>query len=537
MESFIVGLDFGTDSARGVLISLATGLQTAYAVEAYPHGTLTDRLPGNTMISGRFFLQVPGDYLLVAESLLRQLGQGQRIEAIGIDFTASSPLPAAADGSALADTMPGNPHAYVKLWKHSAQTHAIGLLADDPIVRDRFGGRLSGEWFWAKAVELAVEAPEVFSRTDRFIEAGDWLVWRLTGKEVRSGDFAAYKAQYDVAAGCPDGLSEYLKDKFGPVQRVGNSAGQLTAEWIKKTGILGAPEVAVAVIDSHAVLPAVNDGSAGTLVGAIGTSAAYLYLSDHFESLPLGVEGVAFDAALPGVWCYEAGQAAYGDVLTWFVRSFPKGPDLQTSFAAYNKEAATAAPGSEPLMALDWWNGNRVPHSDSLLSGLLLGLNLQTSAAGIYRALMESLCFGTRSVLDLFEAGHLPIERLVITSGLASRNPLLLQILADVTGRPILIPELENATCVGAAIHGAVAAQVVSSFADGFKRFGAREVRQITPRSEFAEIYRRIYDQYRMLAANSEVRDAMRVLNSLSHAPIETLTTPRHRNALPMEQR
>lgn len=515
-ESFIIGLDFGTDSARGVLVSVDTGLQVDHSVEPYPHGTLSRRLPNGDAISGSFFLQVPADYVEVATRLLRRLGEGRYVASIGIDFTASSPLPALADGTALADLMPGDPHAYVKLWKHAAQAHADGLLASSPLVQARFGGRLSGEWLLAKALQLAADAPDVFARADRFIEAGDWLVWQLTGNEMRSGDFAAYKAQFDPAEGYPPELPLTIVDRLGPVAPVGTSAGCLTPEWAEKTGILGNPAVAVAVIDSHAVLPAVNDGSTGTLTCAIGTSAAYLYLSDQCQPLPRGVEGVAFNAALADVWCYEAGQASYGDVLSWFVRTFPDGADLSESFAAYNAAAADLDPAAQPLLALDWWNGNRVPHSDSRLSGMLMGLTTQSSAAGIYRALMESLCFGTRSVVDLFADGGLPVEQVVVTSGLASRNPLLVQILADVLGRPLRLPTLENATCVGAAIHGAVAAGVVADFAEGFRRFGAREVKTVSPRPEFREIYDRIYAQYRALAADSRIHDAMHVLRSLS---------------------
>ncbi|MDR7145192.1 FGGY-family carbohydrate kinase [Rhizobium sp. BE258] len=534
LEAFIIGLDFGTESARGVLISLASGKQVDFAVAPYVHATLTDQLPDGTPIKGRMFLQVPNDYLLAAEQLLNRLGRDRQVVSIGLDFTASSPLPADISGAAIADQLPAEPHAYVKLWKHSAQSHATGLLDSNPVVAARFGGRLSGEWFLAKALELSIDAPEIFARTDRFIEAGDWLVWQLTRNELRSRDFAAYKAQHDPVAGYPGELAEDFMAKFGPVADVGTSAGQMTADWLAKTGILGSPAVAVAVIDSHAVLPAVDDGAPGTLVGALGTSAAYLYLSDDFSVLPAGVEGVAFDAALPGLWCYEAGQAAFGDILAWFARSFPKGDDLEASFSAYNNEAAGIEPGTFPLLALDWWNGNRVPHSDSLLSGLLLGLTLQSSAACIYRSLMESLCYGTRSVIALFEDEGMKVERLVITSGLADRNPLLVQILADVTGRPLTIPQIDNATCVGAAIHGAVAGEVVKDFREGFARFGARQARTITPRPQYAGVYDAIYDQYCALSADTRIHEAMHVLRSVASAHKGQASSPHiNREVLP----
>jgi len=518
VERFLIGLDFGTDSARGVLISSVSGVQVASAVRSYPHGTLSQTLPSGVPMPAGFSLQVAGDYLDVAAHLLRELGSERQIEAIGIDFTASSPMPCTSAGLPLSDLAPDAPHSYVKLWKHSAQAHAQGLLAGNSLVETRFGGRLSGEWLLAKARQLATEAPDLWARTDRFIEAGDWLVWMLTGVELRSGDFAAYKAQYDPELGYPAQIDASLASKLGPVAPVGTAAGRLSPAWCERTGIVGSPAVSVAIIDSHAVLPAVHDGSAGTLTCAIGTSAAYLYLAQSRQPLPAGVEGVAFDAALPGLWCYEAGQAAYGDVLSWFVATFPRAATQDDNFAAYNEAAQALAPAQEPLVALEWWSGNRVPFSDSLLSGMLLGLTMHTSAAGIYRALVESLCFGTRAVVDLFEAGSLPVERLVVTSGLAGRNPFLVQTLADVLGRPLDVPLLDNATCVGAAIHGAVAAGVVPDFGAGFARFGAKSVVTYTPRHQTTAIYDQLYAQYRALAADDRIREAMRTLRGLSAA-------------------
>ncbi len=163
---------------------------------------------------------------------------------------------------------------------------------------------------------------------------------------------------------------------------------------------VGSAVVAVAVIDSHVVLPAVGGVATGCLVGALGTSAAYLYLSRAFKPLPPGIEGVAKDGTLRDLWCYEAGQAGFGDLLAWFVRTFPRGADLDASFSSYNAEAEKLKPGANHLLALDWWSGNRVPLADSGLSGLLAGFTMHTTAAGIYRALVEALCYGARTVVN-----------------------------------------------------------------------------------------------------------------------------------------
>ena len=255
--------------------------------------------------------------------------------------------------------------------------------------------------------------------------------------------------------------------------------------------------------------------SPGCFVGALGTSAAYLYLGDTYRSLPPGIEGVAFDGSMRHLWCYEAGQPSFGDTLAWFVRTFPRGADMQEGFRAYNDEAAGLAPAAGRLVALDWLGGNRVPFADGNLSGLLAGLTRQTTAAEIYLALMEGLCFGARAVFDLFPAGGLPVERVLMASGLARANPLLIQIMADVLDRPLEVPDIDNATAVGAAIHGAVAGGTVASYAEGAARFGARSFVRIVPRREHACRYSAVYDIYRGLAEGRSVHPAMHALRSL----------------------
>jgi L-ribulokinase len=183
------------------------------------------------------------------------------------------------------------------------------------------------------------------------------------------------------------------------------------------------------VIDSHVALPAVGAYGPGVLVGALGTSAAYLLLDNGERQMPAGVEGRAYGAALPGLWCYEAGQAAFGDVLAWFVRAFPRSNNVTENFARYNREAAALAPGQNGLVAVDWWNGNRVPYADKALRGLIAGFDMSTTAVDIYRALMDSICFGARSIIDRFRCGGMPVERIVLTSGLAKSNPFLLTVM------------------------------------------------------------------------------------------------------------
>ncbi|MCB1380166.1 MAG: carbohydrate kinase [Alphaproteobacteria bacterium] len=517
-SSYILGLDYGTDSARGVLIDAATGEQAASHMHAYRHGVMTGSLPDGTMLRRGWALQNAADYLEAAEDILGSLGRDRNIQSIGIDFTASSPMPATAAGLPLSALHPGQPHAYVKLWKHiAAQPQADAINADGGAFLDNFGGRVSGEWLLAKAAQIAEESPQIWKEVDRFIESGDWLVWQLTGNEKRSLAFAAFKAQYSPGTGYPAHLVDGLSDKLASPLPIGSPAGRLSDPWRDRTGITGEAQVAVAVIDSHAVLPAVGAVTGGCLTSALGTSAGHIFLAEDFCPIPRGLEGVARDGTIRGLWCYEAGQASFGDLLAWFTRTFPCGDTLAASFAAYNGEAAALAPGAGQLVALDWWNGNRVPHGDAGLSGLLIGMTMNTTAAAIYRALMEALCFGTRHVADCLTAGGLSIDRMIATSGLADKNPLLIQILADVLQRRVEVPQIANATATGAAIHGAVAAGLVPDYATGAVRYGARQSTFYTPRSDHSGVYDKLYRTYRDLSENSGLRQTMHDLNAILH--------------------
>ncbi len=513
-RSFVIGLDYGTESARGVLVDTETGAIVASHTEAYPHGVMSARLPGGVELPRGWALQDADDYTFAAERILSAIGRDRNVAGIGLGFTASSPLPATADGEPLSVRHRHEPHAYVKLWKHAAaQPWADRINAAGGAFLDNFGDKLSGEWLLPKAWQLAEEAEGLWAETARFIEAGDWLVWQLTGHEARSLGLAAYKAQYSAAYGYPEGIVPGLASRLSTPLPVGSPVGGLSARWRERTGIRGEAIVGVAVIDSHLILPAVGATGTGTLAAALGTSAVYLCLSDKGLPLPKGIEGTAFDGSVAGLWCYEAGQAGFGDTLAWFVNLAPKATDTAENFRLFNAEAACLAPGETRLLALDWWNGNRVPLADSMLSGALIGLTRQTTAAQIYRALMESLCFGARSIIDLFAGGGFPLDRIVMASGLARNNPLLVQIMADVLDRTIHVPQIDHATAVGAAIHGAVASGIVSSYAEGAARFGAKSFGIYRPDDKASRIYAALYEEYRALAGDTALRGAMHALN------------------------
>lgn len=238
-------------------------------------------------------------------------------------------------------------------------------------------------------------------------------------------------------------------------------------------------------------------------------------LTREYRPLPKGIEGMALDGSIRGLWCYEAGQASFGDTLSWFVQMFAHGDNLDDCFDYFNEAATHIAPGQSRLLALDWWNGNRVPHANSSLSGLLLGLTNRTEPVEIFRALIESLCLGMRQVFNLYETGGFSINRVVMTSGLAMRNPLLVQIMADVLGRDIEVPDMPNPTARGAAIHGAVAAGLVKDFAEGSARFGARTSQTYHPDMSAFAVYSSLFKQYEALSNNPDVAAAMKVLSEI----------------------
>lgn len=513
MDQVLIGLDFGSESARGVLVEAGSGDVMRHVVHRYRHGVISGHLPGGVSLPASFVLQDATDYLEAAEAILARLGRGRHVAGIGVDFTASSPLPARHDGTPLSLARPDEPHSYVKLWKHgAAQPWADRITAEGGAFLDEVGGRLSGNSLLAKAAEMAAEAPALWAATDRFIEAGDWLVWRLTGREARSLSFATFKALYRASRGYPDHLVPGLAAKLSQPVPVGSPVGGLATSWRERTGIEGDAVVAAAIIDGHAIAPAVGAVGPGVLVGALGTLACVLLIDGGERAMPPGIEGVARDGVMPGFRSFEAGQAAFGDTLAWFARTFPRGASLEDSLASYSQEAQSLAPGDAGLVALDWWNGCRVPHGDGLLTGLFAGLTLRSTAAHMFRALMESLCFGTRAIVDSFADAPQAVERVVMTSGLSLHSPFLMQIMADVLRRSVDVPQQPHLTALGAAIHGAVAAGIVPDFAAGAARFGARSWLTYRPDPSASIVYDRLYATYRALGDARSTRDSLHAL-------------------------
>ena len=489
MASYAIGVDFGTASGRAILVDVADGRQLATAVSEYSHGVIDDALPiedRRVVLAPDWALQDPEDYLRVFRetipAVLSQSGVDPAdVIGLGVDFTACTMLPTTADGTPLAliPEYRANPHAWVKLWKHHAaqpEADRINAVAEatGQAWLDRYGGRISSEWFFSKALQILDEAPEIYAAADRLIEAADWVVWRLTGVETRNACTAGYKALWSKRDGFPDtsyfaaldpGLATIVDDKMSrEIRFVGERAGGLSAEAAAWTGLPEGTAVAVANVDAHVAVPAATVVEPGRMVMIMGTSTCHMVLSAEERPVP-GMCGHVEDGIVPGYVGYEAGQSCVGDHFSWFVENAvpesyqeearQRGLDVHELL---EERAARLRVGESGLLALDWWNGNRSVLVDAALGGLLVGATLATVPEEIYRALIEATAYGTRVIIETFESHGVPIREIVACGGLADKSPLTLQIYADVTGRPFKLSASDQTPALGSAMFGAVAA-------------------------------------------------------------------------------
>jgi L-ribulokinase len=483
----VVGIDFGTESARAIVVDARDGRVLGSGVSAYTHGVIDDRLPSTgTALGAEWALQHPGDWLASLESCVREalaaaaVG-GADVIGLGIDFTACTVLPVRADGSPLMleSAFAGEPNAWPKLWKHHASQPQATRVTDVAAARGeawlpRYGGRISSEWMLPKALQVLEEAPAAFAAADLIVEGGDWVVWQLTGQFARNACAAGYKGLWHKREGYPTdaylralhpGLDGFYAGKGGgqAVVAPGARVGALTTSWATRLGLSPATAVGAALIDAHAGVLGSGATTPGALMLILGTSTCHLVIAEHEHLVP-GVAGVVEDGIVAGMFAYEAGQAAVGDSFAWFVDMLASA-DVQAEAArrqlsahdVLSERAAGLRPGETGLIALDWWNGNRSTLVDAELSGLLVGATLATRPEHIYRALIESTAFGTRVIADALRAGGVPVTRVVAGGGL-TRNRLLMQNYADVLGMEIEVAGASQASALGAAMLGAVAA-------------------------------------------------------------------------------
>ncbi len=519
-HGYVVGVDFGTLSARAVVVRASDGEELGSAVHEYAHGVIDRELEGRELPPD-WALQHPGDYVDAlgdaVPAAVRAAGVAPA-EVVGIatDFTASTPIPALRDGTPLCSLpgLSGRPHAYPKLWKHHAaqpQADRITALAaerGEPWLA-RYGGRISSEWEFAKALQLLDEDPEMYDRAERWVEGADWIVWQLCGREVRNVCATGYKAIHQ------DGRfpsAEYLgalDERFagfpakldGPLAPLGARAGSLTAEAAGWTGLSEGIAVAVGNVDAHVTAPAARAIDPGQMLAVMGTSTCHVMNGEAVVEVP-GMCGVVDGGIVPGLWGYEAGQSGVGDIFAWFVdNAVPpayhdearrRGLGLHEHLSEL---AGRLRVGEHGLVVLDWHNGNRSILVDHELSGLIVGLTLATRPEHVYRALIEATAFGTRKIVEAFEGAGLAVRDLTAAGGLIG-NPVLMQIYADVTRRRIHLIGSGQGPALGSAMHAAVAAGAHADIRAAAAAMGKVRRDAFVPDPARAAAYDELYAHY-----------------------------------------
>jgi len=523
-DTYAIGVDFGTESGRAVIVRVRDGAELGSAVYHYPDGVIDERLPtSGERLPPEWALQNPDDYIGVFKQAVPAALKASGVDpadviGIGIDFTACTMMPTLADGTPLSRVPQwrDNPHAWVKLWKHhAAQPEADKINETARQMGEswlaRYGGKISSEWFFSKALQILDEAPEVYRAADRLIEAADWVVWQLCGVETRNTCTAGYKAIYQdgkfpdkryFAALHPD-LADVIETKMKKeLAPLGGRAGDLTAEAAAWMGLKPGIAVAVANVDAHVTVPAARVTEPGIMVMIMGTSICHMVLGETLQEVP-GMCGVVDGGIIPGLYGYEAGQSGVGDIFAWFVDHAVPPEYHEAAKAAgmdlhqyLETEAARQKPGEHGLIALDWWNGNRSVLVDADLTGLLLGATLGTRAPDIYRALIEATAFGTRVIIEAFENSGVPIKELVAAGGLPEKNKLLMQIYSDVAGREFRIIGSAQGPALGSAMHAAVAAGAYPDIQAAAKAMGKLKDEVYRPIAEHQAVYDRLFAEY-----------------------------------------
>jgi L-ribulokinase len=524
--TYVIGVDFGTLSARALVVRASDGAELGSAVHEYPHAVMERTLASSGAdLPPQWALQDPSDYVeglrQAVPAAVRAAGiRPDEVVGIATDFTASSPLPVVADGTPLSQ-VPGfedRPHAYVKLWKHHAaqrQADRINALAaerGDPWLA-RYGGRISSEWEFAKALQVLDEDPEVYDRMDRWVEAADWIIWQLCGRETRNACTAGYKGIYqdghypseDYLRALDERFAGFVADKLSPgIDALGARAGDLTGEAAAWTGLPQGIAVAVGNVDAHVTAPAAQAIAPGRMLIVMGTSNCHVMNGEQVAEVP-GMCGVVNGGIVPGLWGFEAGQTGVGDIFSWFTENAvppryheearARGIDLHAHLSELAGEQEVGAHG---LVALDWNNGNRSVLVDHELSGLIVGLTLATRAEDIYRALVEATAFGTRVILEAFADAGVPVQELYVAGGLI-KNPVIMQIYADVTRMPLHMIGSDQGPAFGSAMHAAVAAGLHPDIHAAAAAMGSARRDAYTPDAARADAYDVLFGHYRRL--------------------------------------
>ena len=528
MAKYTIGLDFGTNSVRTVIVNVANGKETASASWSYPHGSEGVILTDDVNLAR----QHPADYIKGAEiTVKRALGVAKRssktfnprqVVGVGVAATGSTPLPVGRSGRPLAleKRFEKDPAAMAWLWKdHTSieEAEQITQLARKmrPHYLTKCGGVYSSEWFFSKILHCLRTSPDVFDAAYTWVEAADWIPAFLTGTEAPEKlsvcvCAAGHKAMYnDERGGYPDEkFLQSLHPKLGDLRgrlkdrakTIAKPVGVLSGEWARRTGLPEGIPVAAGALDAH--LGAVGAGIApGKLVKILGTSGCDMVIvpaDRQLRDIP-GLCGIVRDSIVPGFIGLEAGQSAVGDIFNWFVGYVAPGGKRSGSHTALTKEAATLSPGASGLLALDWNNGNRCVLVDPRLTGMLIGQTLHTTGPEIYRALIEATAFGALTIINRLEQYDIKVEQIISGGGVAEKNPLVMQIYADVTGRAMKPTHSSQACALGAAIAGAVVAGEYPSVPEAQKTMTSLKKKVYKPNPKVATVYGKLYKLYKQL--------------------------------------
>lgn len=526
MMYYTIGVDFGSASVRAIVVDTATGKEIACGVYEYQFGKEGNWLDGDEPSMVR---QHPEDYIKGLEASVTvalkkaQLTADFCIDAvvgIGIDTTGTTILPVLADGTPLAflPKFKDNPNAYIWLWKdHTAIREAKEItekaLAERPAYMHMVGGSYSAESYWAKVLHCSRVDKPVYDSAYDWMEVADWIPFLLTGKThvaeaVHNMCTATHKALYNPEwGGYPDkefllSLDSSLQKVYSRLERAkvlasDQPAGKLSKKWAVRLGLSEHVVVATSALDAH--FGGIGAGiRPGSLVKILGTSSCDLAITKK-QDMPIrigGSVGFAHDSIIPGYLGIEAGQSAVGDIFNWFVSGIQP---QNMSHAQLEKEASLLRPGQSGLLALDWLNGNRTILGDQLLSGLVLGLTLQTTAVELYQALIEAAGFGARIIHSHLENNGIPVEEIIMCGGIPSKNAHLMQTYADICKKPLRLAGSHYTSASGGAIAAAVCAGIHPSIEEAIKAMTSPSNRIYYPREKESEIYDRLYSMYKNL--------------------------------------
>lgn len=528
MGRYTIGIDYGTLSARALLLNLDNGEEIATSEFTYPHGVLQADFFAPNAMDKAASLEHPQDYLdalaFVIRDVLTKSGVDKsQVCGMGIDFTACTVLPVTKDGTPLCflEEFVKEPQAYVKLWNSFtaiAEAERITQVATQenaPWLK-LYSGKVSAEWLFPKLYEMLNKAPQAFEKTGYYMEAADWLTWMLTGNLVASTSFAGFKALWNPQTGHPGNnfwakvdprLDGIIGTKIHTnVQNVGSCAGGLNEYGAQLTGLAVGTPVALPIIDTHAPMCSAGAVGPGQVLMSLGTSAGIIVMDKELRLID-GIFGSIENGILPGLTTYAASQPSLGNTFAWFVKNcvpadYKAEADSRniSIFQLLDEKASQLPPGSNGLLALDWWSGNRAPYNDFNLSGMILGLTLNTKPEEIYRAIIESCAYATRLVLDVYRGGGIAINDIRAGGGISRKNPMLMQIYADVMGMPIRITDSAQPGCKGGCIFAAVVSGVYPDVMAAAKALADRCKTVYYPDEKASKAYGPLYEHYRKLA-------------------------------------